>query len=93
MYLLASLVASVAFAETNVNCTNDTGCSFRCCTYTEINVVNGTCVEISEFARCADRKRNYHIGLYTFLALLIATACICGWIKKKENSSRRMALQ
>ena len=102
-YLL--LVALVAIANANVNfseaavfadieqptCKADLDCEFSCCTYND-NKTIGKCSEISEVPHCANRKTNYHITLYCIIAALFTVGATCCWLKKKENTARRMAL-
>ena len=91
--MLLAITTGQLVTETTQTCTTDTDCEYRCCTYTKEHEVEGDCVEIDDFDRCSNRKTNYHIVLYCFMVLLVGTGAICCWIKKKENTARRQALQ
>ena len=68
-------------------------CDYRCCTYTDEFVVNGECVEMSEFTRCEDRKKHHRIALFVLLSILIITIFVCSFLKKKEAAKRKQALE
>ena len=69
-------------------------CDYRCCTYTDefSTPMDGECVEIKDFPRCEDRKRNHRIALFTMLGCLFITVIICSYLKKKETANKKQAL-
>ena len=73
-------------SEPVASCNADTSCAnYHCCEVDEqFTDTYGSCVEIEEFGRCRDRKKNYHIILGVIMGVIVLSVAACGYAKRVE---------
>ena len=75
-------------------CQADTECEeYSCCNVEkEFDGSYGTCEEIDEVKRCADRSRAYHISLGIILVIVVIVVITCGMLKQHEINANKKRL-